>query len=157
MFPNYQRPPAYGGGYRPQGVPAWLGGATGKRTPQTYSPSTPPGPRRNEQILEPNRPMQWWERFLQAPQGGVTAVQGRPPGLQGLPPAPAWLRPQQNKQKHQAGYWQTGENERLTISQGGNTIRLGPNSYMEPNRPMQWWERFLQAPQGGGGVTGVRG
>lgn len=70
-----------------------------------------------------------------------------------------------NKTKAQAGYYQTGDNERRDdITINGNQVRMGPNSTITPAQPQEQsaYQNFLDIMQGrtgnqGENFGGVRG
>lgn len=75
-------------------------------------------------------------------------------GIQNLTPGQTIRVPVQ-KEKKQAGYYQTGEGEQLTFTQGGQTIRLGENSSISPNRPENKFQQFMQVLTGQAGNDGA--
>lgn len=87
-------------------------------------------------------------------------IQGANNGMLVPPPKGSYINlPRGTIQgKQNAGYYQTGENEKLTIQQGGNTVRLGPNSSLAPTGPMNFIQKIINSlkPQGGN-FSGVRG
>ncbi len=64
-------------------------------------------------------------------------------GIRNLTPGQTIRVPIQ-REKKQAGYYQTGEGEQLTFSQGGQKIRLGENSSIAPHGSTNKFQQFVK-------------
>lgn len=70
------------------------------------------------------------------------------------------------RNKAQAGYYETGDGERMTVNINGTDVRMGPNSSMRPQTPAPRWmpawmqniqQQQQQIEQEPSGINGVRG
>lgn len=56
-----------------------------------------------------------------------------------------------------AGYYSTGPGEYKTFSQGGDTVRMGPNTTVTPKKPLTFFQKLFGVEEQSDALSGVRG